>query len=120
MALARNALLDARPMSAGEAEVVIGFDPEFAGHREKVDTPRVRTALGKKLSQLLGRDVGVRFGVLEEESETAPLPADHGPEPTQPPGGKGGGVASRADWHNDPAVQKTLEMFHGDIVDIRD
>jgi hypothetical protein len=141
--LARNALLDARPQKVSPAEVVIGFDPEFADNREKVDSPRVRKALGKKLGQLLGRDVAVSFGVLEEDAEAAPLPTDHvpaaeratppehPPEPTPPveaaPEGKEPGdepagrpTASRADWHHDPAVQKTLEMFHGDIVDIRD
>ena len=120
-ALARNALLDARPQQVAAGEVVIGFDPEFAGNLEKVENARVRKALGKKLSMLLDREVAVRFEVLEEDAETEPLPADHEPAPPAPKGKTDRKTkAARTDWHEDPAVRKTLEMFHGDIVDIRD
>lgn len=125
-ALARSALLDARPTRVTAEEVVIGFDPEFAGNREKMENPRARGALVKKLSQMLGRDVGVRFDVLKVDAEIQPLPADHEPAPSSPEqetGGEASGEgkkASRADWQEDPAVRKTLEMFHGDVVDVRD
>ena len=93
------------------------FDPEFRADRDKIDTPRTRKAIAKTLEQYLGRPVRVVFGVLEDEAAEQPLPSDHpgtsgDPDPDQP--------KTQAEWIEDPVVRKTLELFRGDIVDIRD
>ena len=129
--LARSCLLNAAPVRVSESEVKIGFDPEFADDREKVDIPRTRKAIAKTLEQMLGRPVRLEFSVMECDVSATPLPSDH----PLASGGKESKLVSKqpegeeisenrtrtqAEWYQDPTVQKTLELFRGNIVDIRD
>ncbi|MCF7838141.1 MAG: hypothetical protein K9N49_05880, partial [Candidatus Marinimicrobia bacterium] len=110
--LARQALLDAKPVGTSSAEVELGLDPEFAAHRETLEMPRNQKALNQALSRFLKREVRVRLSLLEAG---ATLPAD-APADTQR------SVMSRdaaQQWSADPAVKSILETFDGDITDIR-
>jgi predicted transcriptional regulator len=116
-ALARNLLLDARPLLVEPMRVVIGFDPEFAGNMEKIKAPHYMKALQGVLTQFLKRTVNVEFQLIVTEGPVD-LPADHVVD--QEGAGQGKGPKSRQDWYKEPVVRKTLEFFNGSIVDIRE
>jgi len=116
-ALARNLLLDARPLSVEPMRVVIGFDPEFAGNLEKIKVPHYIKAIQGVLTQFLKRQVNVEFQLIATEGPVD-IPADHVAEKSGTVGGKG--PKSKQDWYKEPVVRKTLEFFNGSIVDIRE
>ena len=126
--LARGYLLDAKPLVVTAAHVTIGFDPEFASNKDKMDVPRNLKAVEKVLSEMLTRTVTVDFRVLDAKST---VPGDIKVKLTHAgiagqtdaglsPEAKEKTNQSRQEWINNPAVRKTLEMFNGDIVDIRE
>ncbi len=116
-ALARNLLLDARPLLVEPMRVVIGFDPEFAGNLTKIQMPHYLKAIQGVLTQFLKRQVNVEFQLIPA-SAPADVPADHVVEKAGP--GDSKGPKSRQDWYKEPVVRKTLEFFNGSIVDIRE
>ena len=123
--LAKGYLLDAKPVSITGNTVTIGFDPEFATNKDKIDFPRNRNAIKQVLGEVLKRDVNVEFTVLDSRST---LPGDIKLKQTHP--GTEAAPASqtkaaltaktRLEWIKDPTVRKTLEMFNGDIIDVRE
>ena len=113
--LAKSYLRDAKPVEVSREKVVIGFDPEFASERGKIDIPRNVQGIQKALADFLKRQVSVEFLVLS--SKPAAMPSGKKPEPAQASGRSGKG---KGDWIQDPAVKRALETFHGDIVDIRE
>lgn len=125
--LARNYLLDAKPVRVKADVVTIGFDPEFADSRTKIDFPRNVKALEKSLEAALSRTVKVTFSVLNAQ-DTLPgdtkFVAKKRDVPLEPkvsdPVKRKQATKTREEWVDDPAVRKTLEMFNGDIVDIRE
>lgn len=116
-ALARNLLLDARPLAVDEMRVVIGFDPEFSKNLERIRTPLYIKAIQGVLTQFLKRPVNVEFQLIPSAAP-ADVPADH--EVDKPGAGDGKGPKSRQDWYKEPVVRKTLEFFNGSIVDVRE
>lgn len=125
--LARSCLLDAKPLDATGGAIVIGFDPEFAEEKDRIDYPRNRNAVRKVLGEVLGCEVAsVEFRVLDAKST---LPGDvkvqdfekrsASQEPPEPVKVKKA-QKTKQEWIHNPAVQKTLEAFNGDIVDIRE
>ena len=139
--LVRHYLLDAHPVDVTHDMVTLGFDPEFADNVTKIDTTRNRRAIQKMLSQILGRTVGVVFRVLspdeqgrdrqkEDSGSSSASIREEGcenvvkeSEPVQvgiESDGESDAPRSKQQWMREPAVQKTLEMFNGDIVDIRE
>ncbi|MEI6563913.1 MAG: DNA polymerase III subunit gamma/tau [bacterium] len=117
VALARNHLLDARPLAVEPLRVVIGFDPEFAKSLELMQSPRYVSAVQGVVSQFLKRQVNVEFQLIQT-GDTPDMPADHTVETPKTVGGKS--PKSRQDWYAEPVVRKTLEFFNGSIVDIRE
>ncbi len=120
--LARGALIDARPLEVTADRVVIGFDPEFAQHAERMRMTAHHRAAQQVLSQILKRPVNVEYRLMEAQGQ-ADVPADHTADGTGPGLGKaapGKGAKTRQDWLKDPVVRKTLETFNGSIVDIRE
>ena len=125
--LARNYLLDAKPVSVKGDVVTIGFDPEFSDSKSKIDYPRNIQATERAMSTALGRSVTVSLTIL---TATDTLPGDtkfvrreEGKKPTvktKDPERRRAGSMSRDEWVKEPVVQKALEMFNGDIVDIRE
>src|SRR5439155_19037039 len=136
----RSHLLEAHPISFGKNILTIGFDPEFAEHLELVDNARSRTLIQTKLSEFGFPDAQVKF-VQDELPANRVAPAPPAPEPVpQPPSGgatfnpphvgkdtevpptnaKSGAVHfNKADFENDPLIRKALEIFKGQIVEVR-
>jgi DNA polymerase III subunit gamma/tau len=130
----RSYLLEAHPVSWDGKTFTIGFDPEFADHLELVDTPRNRTLLQTKLSELGCGEVQLRLIKADapprlERNSTAVLP-DAAPAPSTPstPTGQTARPVRAApasvrqpdpaDFKNDPLIRKALEVFKGQIVEI--
>jgi len=116
-ALARNLLLDARPLLVEPMRVVIGFDPEFAANLAKIQMPHYLKAIQGVLTQFLKRPVNVEFQLIASAGPVD-VPSDHVAEKAGT--GDGKGIKSKQDWYKEPVVRKTLEFFNGSIVDIRE
>ena len=135
VALAKGCLLDARPVAVVGDRVTIGFDPEFAARMEQAGLPRTRAALQKNLDDVLRRPITVDFKLLAEraasaETESAssrgassverPSPAERGAASGPPPRAGKPSLQQKQKWFKDPAVQKMMDMFNGDIQEVRE
>jgi len=141
---ARTYLLEAHPVSLAKNLFTIGFDPEFEDHMGLVDNPRNHALLQTKLSELGHPGTQIKFikaeapphrvratvpQVAEPASvpEPTPRPAAQTPVPTArsaatPPSQKdkpASVLLSKEDFKNDPLIQKALEIFKGQIVEVR-
>ncbi len=124
VALAKGCLLDARPVAVAGDRVTIGFDPEFAARMEQAGLPRTRAALQKTLDDVLRRPITVDFKLLAERAASAETESvETLPRPTgaarPAPAGKPS-LQQKQKWFKDPAVQKTMDMFNGDIQEVRE
>jgi DNA polymerase-3 subunit gamma/tau len=136
----RTYLLEAHPVSFEKGLFTIGFDPEFDDHRGLVDNSRNHTLLQTKLAEL--GHAGVQFKFVRAEAPAgrarptstapvvaAPTPAPATPKSTAaapkpaPAAAKEKAPAPMAfnkdDFKNDPLIQKALEVFKGQIVEVR-
>ena len=136
----RSYLLEAHPVSFGNSLLTIGFDPEFAERLELVDSAKSRTLIQTKLSEFGFPNAQVKF--IKSESPVKHLaPAVPAPEPSlQPPPGvptddpanaskgpaipqtsakSGSAPVDKDDFKNDPLIRKALEIFKGQIVEVR-
>jgi DNA polymerase-3 subunit gamma/tau len=137
----RSYLLEAHPVSLQKNLFTIGFDPEFEDHIGLVDNARNHTLLQTKLSEL--GHPGLQFKFIKAEAPTAagtipampvelPPPAPASKAPPQAPASKA--VSSQPapskeklaavpfnkdDFKNDPLIQRALELFKGQIVEVR-
>lgn len=122
--LARNYLVDAKPLAVDAHSVTIGFDPEFESGMENIDVPRNRTVLQKVLGRFLHREVTIHFKVMDAR-DTLPgdikLPEGHGQgEKKAKQALPSEALTAEQKWIREPAVRKTLEEFNGEIIDIRE
>jgi len=109
--LAKTYLVGAKPLSHQAGILTIGFDPEFAERRELVDTARNREVLQAKLKEKLHTDVSLKF-TISDSVTPAPQPATAVAEhPVK--------VINVAEFKNDPLIKKALEIFKGQIVEVR-
>jgi len=133
----RSYLVDANPVSFLKNILVIGFDPEFEDHLGLVDNARNHTLLQTKLAELGHANCQIKFIKAEMSvgrASVAALPASTGPAAaTQavPVAGKTDSPAPIAEkksapvpfnketFKNDPLIQKALEIFKGQIVEVR-
>lgn len=137
----RTYLLEAHPISFEKGLFTIGFDPEFDDHRSLVDNSRNHTLLQTKLAEL--GHAGVQFKFIRAEAPAGrPTPQPTAQvsrearevgevkTPSQPsrpsrdnPPAKEKTPASvpfnKDDFKNDPLIQKALEVFKGQIVEVR-
>ena len=127
VALAKGCLLDARPVAVVGDRVTIGFDPEFAARMEQAGLPRTRAALQKNLVDVLHRQITVDFKLLAERAASAETESvGTRQRPTGTAHSVAGGPAGKTSlqqkqkWFKDPAVQKTMDMFNGDIKEVRE
>jgi DNA polymerase-3 subunit gamma/tau len=139
----RSYLLEAHPVSFVKNLFTIGFDPEFADHIALVDNSRNHTLLQTKLTELGHPNSQFKF-IKAEAPTNRSLPVI---EPTPPPAAaqvptskavaaqpptskiatasaapqnKPASVAfNKDDFKNDPLIQKALEIFKGQIVEVR-
>jgi len=125
--------VDAHPVSFEANRLVIGFDPEFEDYLGLVDNARNHELLQTKLAELGRPNCQVQF-VKADAPATRPdipdalSPADHQEKTSSatPPrsparaGEKEGKTApDKNDFKNDPLIQKALEIFKGQIVEVR-
>ena len=135
----RSYLIEAHPVSFEKNVFIIGFDPEFADHIALVDNSRNHTLLQTKLAELGHANARFKFikaeapanrAVPAAEPVTAPaqIPKTSAPNApskaatTTPPPPKEKSVSvpfSKDDFKNDPLIQKALEIFKGQIVEVR-
>jgi len=144
-AFTKSYLIEAHPVSLANKVLTIGFDPEFADHLGLVDNSRTHALLQTKLSELGHPSTQVKFIKAEAPPgwKNAPEPAPAPPPPTPVAPAKTAAPAAAAsatapapvaspakpkpeskpfnkdDFKNDPLIQKALEVFKGEIVDIR-
>jgi DNA polymerase-3 subunit gamma/tau len=132
----RGYLLEAHPVSFDAKLLTIGFYPEFADHLDLVDNAKNRTVIQTKLKELGHGEIQVKF--VKAESPARKLPATSAPiepvaapekavavtAPTPPAGTIAKARVepvpiSKDDFKNDPLIQKALEIFKGQIVEVR-
>jgi len=128
----RSYLVDANPVSFEKNILTIGFDPEFEDHLGLVDNARNHTLLQTKLAELGHPNAQIKF-VKSEASAPRPLqPAktlSAAPAVPKPGAGAPAVPVARAkpvpvtfdknDFKNDPLIQKALEIFKGQIIEVR-
>jgi DNA polymerase III subunit gamma/tau len=135
----RTYLLDAHPVSFAQGILTIGFDPEFEDHLGLVDNARNHTLLQTKLAELGHANTQIKFIKAEASATTVAKSAPPSPAPATaaaPKPGEGGAAAkpvgaaparektapvafNKSDFKNDPLIQKALEIFKGQIVEVR-
>ena len=140
----RSYLIEAHPVSLIRNLFTIGFDPEFEDHIALVDNARNHALLQTKLAEL--GHPGLQFKFIKAEapapnaaapapaSAPAPPPAPAAPAAKAPPPSAAAKAAaspppakeklvavpfSKDDFKNDPLIQKALEIFKGQIVEVR-
>jgi DNA polymerase-3 subunit gamma/tau len=133
----RSYLVDANPVSFEKNILVIGFDPEFQDHLGLVDNARNHTLLQTKLAELGCPNCQIRFVKAERPPGYVPavaatlttgIPAavvvspaaKPAVAPATPAAKEKAPVAfNKNDFKNDPLIQRALEMFKGQIVEVR-
>jgi DNA polymerase-3 subunit gamma/tau len=137
----RTYLREAHPVSFAQGILTIGFDPEFEDHLGLVDNARNHTLIQTKLAELGHSNVQIKFikdeaPVRQTIKPVKPAPAAPAPSITAsqtsaaPKPGEGEPPASgkekpapvvfnKDDFKNDPLIQKALEIFKGQIIEVR-
>jgi hypothetical protein len=140
----RSYLLQAHPISFSGKVLVIGFDPEFADHIDLVDNPKNRTLIQTKLKELAFGEVQIKFVKAEapatptvqpatfatvrlapsvdpqaETAATSSVPAPEAPPPKPNAARTSEKESNQDDFRNDPLIKEALEIFKGQIVEIR-
>jgi DNA polymerase-3 subunit gamma/tau len=133
----RTYLLEAHPVSFHNNVFTIGFDPEFEDHIGLVDNSRNHTLLQTKLLELGFPNVQFKFVKAEAPANRAATPAESSPPPAPAPAAKAPAPKPSApaaqpvkeklaavpfnkdDFKKDPLIQKALEIFKGQIVEVR-
>jgi DNA polymerase-3 subunit gamma/tau len=135
----RTYLLEAHPVSFSKNLFTIGFDPEFEDHLSLVDNARNHALLQTKLQELGHPNTQIKFIKAEAPAGRSVPVSDAAPgsaaaPASQPAPAKAPGPARSAappkekltaipfnkdDFKNDPLIQKALEIFKGQIVEVR-
>jgi len=133
-------LINAHPVSFVKNVFTIGFDPEFEDQLGLVDNAKSHALLQTKLAELGHPNAQIKFvkaeappGRVPSATPSAPAAsvptAKASPLPTTPK--PAGATASspkeklasvpfdQDDFKNDPLIQKALEIFKGQIVEVR-
>jgi len=113
-------LREAHPIAIEKNVLQIGFDPEFSDHLGFVDNPKTHTLVQTKLKECGHPGTMVKF-------QEAPRPRDYQPPKSGSAEGKGeeagaqseGFVFDKEKFKNDPLIKEALEIFKGEIVEIR-
>jgi DNA polymerase-3 subunit gamma/tau len=127
----RSYLVDANPVSFEKNILTIGFDPEFEDHLGLVDNARNHTLLQTKLAELGHADAQIKFIKTEASAAHRPWPAKvaaPAPSSASAPAASAAPTAEarpasvafdQNDFRNDPLIQKALEIFKGQIIEVR-
>jgi DNA polymerase-3 subunit gamma/tau len=133
-------LINARIVSFEKNLLTIGFDPEFEDQLGLVDNARNHTLLQTKLAELGHPHCHVKFvkaeapanrrqiaqDISREEREVSGEKITPQPSPSSRPSRDVPAAKEKApvafnknDFKNDPLIQKALEIFKGQIVEVR-
>ena len=140
----RTYLVEAHPVSLTKNLFTIGFDPEFADHIGLVDNSKNHALLQTKLKELGHPHCQIKFVQAEQpvgrkvQAATSATPKAEAPGATKSAGNPGpapklnkAGASAQTlakpepvpfdkdDFKNDPLIQKALEVFKGQIVEVR-
>jgi DNA polymerase-3 subunit gamma/tau len=125
----KSHLVDARPISLEGQVFVIGYDPEFAGHKDLAAVPRTIDLVQTKLKEILHNDVVIKFEIVTDPSLVEPTPSvtpcvEVAPEPeieaaAEPEPATPAPTKPKRDFRDDPLIKKALEIFRGQIVDVK-
>jgi hypothetical protein len=134
----RSYLVDAHPISFLKNVLTIGFAPEFSDRLGLVNNPKNQALLQTKLQELGHANAQIKLVLLEAAPSTmAPAPtaepkpapvaaAVRQPNPAPPPPAVAPQTKkpvatnlSAQDFKDDPLIQKALQVFKGQIVEIR-
>jgi DNA polymerase-3 subunit gamma/tau len=130
----RTYLLEAHPVSFQKDVLTIGFDPEFEDHIGLVDNARNHTLLQTKLLELGRPNAQIKFIKAAAPEKRAAAPVEPPPPATDAPPKPSAAAKPAAapakeklasvpfnkeDFKNDPLIQKALEIFKGQIVEVR-
>jgi DNA polymerase-3 subunit gamma/tau len=131
----RSYLLEAQPVQFAQNLLVIGFDPAFEDHLSLVDNARNHSLLQTKLAELGHPNAQVKFVKAETLTPRAAPPAEApnpAPRPQATVAAKPAPASplpvkerlapvpfSKDDFKNDPLIQRALELFKGQIVEVR-
>jgi len=132
----RTYLVDAHPVSFTGSVFTIGFDPEFGDQLGLVDNARNHTLIQTKLAELGHANAQIKFVKAEAPAGRVPVAAPPTPLPAPktsvPASNKPAAAAAtpakektapvpfnKDDFKNDPLIQKALEIFKGQIVEVR-
>ena len=131
----RTYLLEAHPVSFEKNVLVIGFDPEFEDHLGLIDNTRNHTLLQTKLAELGHPNSQIKFIVAETPpshraekpkaiAQEQPQASANQSSPTSRPSTsplkeKASVPFDKNNFKNDPLIQKALEIFKGQIVEVR-
>jgi hypothetical protein len=127
----RSYLVDANPVSFEKNVLTIGFDPEFEDHLGLVDNARNHTLLQTKLLELGHPNTQIKF--IKVEATAGRVPQAAAPTATVPVASAKSAVPAapatrekstavpfdKGDFKKDPLIQKALEIFKGQIVEVR-
>jgi DNA polymerase-3 subunit gamma/tau len=136
---AANYLISAHPVSFVKGVFTIGYDPEFSDQIGLADNSKNHAILQTKLSELGHPNSQIKFIVAEAPEGRArpvfpvapPTPAPTAQSrPVAAPGVRPAATAAKEkapapvpfnkdDFKNDPLIQKALEVFKGQIVEVR-
>lgn len=130
---ARSYLMEAHPVALSHTLLVVGFDPTVKDHMALVDTPRTRSLIQAKLAELGMKEMALRFVEAEAPAgrrkpapaaEPAPAAAPVADRPARaskkPPEPEAPRVSiSKEEFKNDPLIKQALEIFRGQIVEVR-
>jgi len=141
----RSYLVQGHPVSLVKNVFTIGYDPEFGDQLGLVDNQKTHSLLHTKLQELGHPNAQLKFIIAEAPArpaeiaapvESAPVPAVTAPAaaapvqqpaaiataravPPQPKAQSIPGNTTLQDFKNDPLIQKALEIFKGQIVEVR-
>jgi DNA polymerase-3 subunit gamma/tau len=139
----RTYLLEAHPVSFAKNLFTIGFDPSVEDHLGLVDNARNHTLLQTKFAELGHPNTQFKFikaqaPALPDASATTAAAPSTAPTPAPPPKAHAAAPATakpagpisgkekltsvpfnKDDFKNDPLIQKALEIFKGQIVEVR-
>jgi DNA polymerase III subunit gamma/tau len=127
----RTYFTEAHPVSLAKNVLTIGFDDEFAAHIPLVDNSKNHTLIQTKLAELGHPHVQVKFIKAEAPPHfknapaatpapaPAPVPALTPPKAAPEPAKAEPASSDTDDFKNDPLIKKALEVFKGQIAEVR-
>jgi DNA polymerase III subunit gamma/tau len=131
----KSYFMKAHPVSFVKNILTVGFDPEFEDQLPLVDNSTNHTLVQTKLAELGHPHCQVKFikaeAPVREKAPGSPaaivapvaVPTPDSVEPAQPAPSPSPSAApvslSKENFKNDPLIQKALEVFKGQIVEVR-